>query len=100
MIGATGSLFDLVFVPSLCDRLPLHDVGRIGAAALQGNNVIDDEPRTRPRGPAGCRAGMDGLECSPYRRAPFNPAAAVAHAGSAPRRRRSGAVTAERRSDR
>jgi hypothetical protein len=62
MIGATGCLFDLVFVPSLCDRLPLHDVGRIGAAALQWLDVVYNEPSARPRGPAGCRAGIAGLE--------------------------------------
>jgi hypothetical protein len=74
MISATGRLFDLVF--GLCRRLrlPLHIAGRIGATALQWLDVIDDEPRARPRGPAGCRAGMDGLECSPGRRASGDPA--------------------------
>src|ERR1019366_500717 len=75
----------LYSVLGLCRRrrLPLHVARRIGAAALKWNEVIDDEPRTRPRGPAGCRAGMDGLECSPVRRAPRDLSIGSAGAGRA-----------------
>jgi hypothetical protein len=61
MIGATGRLFDLVF--GLCRRrgLPLH-IWRVGAAALQLLDVVYNEPRTRPRGPASRRTWMAGLE--------------------------------------
>ena len=90
MISATGHLFYLVFGLGRCRRLPLHVVRRIGAAALQGNNVIDDEPRARPRDPAGCRAGIAGLECSSGRRAARDPAVGGAGAVAAFIRRGSG----------
>src|ERR1017187_90325 len=70
MIGATGSLFDLVFVLRRRRRLPLHVVRGIGAAALQWLDVIHNEPWARPRGLAGCWTEIAGLECSSGRRAP------------------------------
>ena len=92
MIGATGSLFD--FVLGLCRRRRLpptpHVPGRIGASTLQWLDVIDDEPRARPRSPAGRRAGMDGLERSLGRRVPCDPAVGGAGAVAAYLRRGSG----------
>ena len=49
------ALLDLVLRLRRRGRLPLHVAGRIGAAAFQWLDVIDDEPRARPRGLAGCR---------------------------------------------
>src|ERR1035441_6973797 len=91
MIGATGWLFDLVLGLCRRRRLLLHIAGRIGATTLQWLDVIHNEPRARPRGPAGSRTGMDGLECSPGRRAPCNPASGGAGAVAAFLRRGSGA---------
>jgi hypothetical protein len=71
-------------------RLPLHVPERIRAATLQWLDVIDDEPRARPRGPAGCRAGIAGLECSSGRRAARDPAVGGAGAIAAYLRRGSG----------
>jgi hypothetical protein len=48
MIGANGSLFDLVFGLCRRRRLPLHILWRIGDATLQWLDVIHNEPRARP----------------------------------------------------
>src|ERR1035441_6610255 len=91
MIGATGSLFDLVLGPCRRGRLPLHVAGRTGAAALQWLDVIHNEPRASPGGLAGYRTGMDGLERSSGRRVPCDPAVGGADTRGAFLRRGSGA---------
>ena len=85
-----NGLLGPVLSARLWARLPLHILRRILAAALERDDVIDDEPRARPRGPAGCRAGMDGLELSPGRPAPCDPAIGGARTVAASVRRRSG----------
>src|ERR1035441_3962893 len=67
-----------------------HVAGRIGATTLQWLDVIDDEPRARPRGLARRRTGVRCQEGPAGGRRELDSAAAVAHAGGAPRRRRSG----------
>src|ERR1039458_552970 len=73
MIGATGSLLDLVLVTRGRPRLPLHVAGRIGAATLQGLDVVNHVALARPGSLAGCRTWMAGLEGSPGLRTPCNP---------------------------
>src|ERR1017187_9697468 len=90
MIGAAGCLFDLVLGLRRRRRLPLHVSEGIRAATLQWLDVIDNVPRARPRGPAGCRAGIAGLECSSGRRAARDSALGGAGAIAAYLRRGSG----------
>ena len=83
----------LDFVLRLCrgPSLPLHVPGRISAATLQRDHVIDHVALAGPRGLAGCRAGIAGLECSSGRRASRDPAVGGAGAVAAFLRRGSGA---------
>ncbi len=76
---------DLIFRSILrlcrCDCLPLHIARIVGAAVFERTHVIDDIPRTMPRCPPSCRAGMPAAELALGFRAPLDMAAGVASAG-------------------
>jgi hypothetical protein len=93
-----GSLFHPVLGLRRRGRLPLHVAGRIGAATLQRDNVIDHVALAGSVGLPGCRAGMAGLKRSPGRRATCDPAIDGTGTGGAFLRRRSGACGSRPRS--
>ena len=68
-------LFDSILSLRLRDALPLHVLGRIGAAALQRHDVVNRVSRARADRRPSCRARMQLLEGMPCARTAPNPAA-------------------------
>jgi hypothetical protein len=77
------SLLNPVLGLGFPDGLPLHVARYIGAATLQRPDMVDDVARTGARRSAGGGAGMLALKLVSGGGTACNPAAAIAHAGSA-----------------
>jgi hypothetical protein len=68
---------DPVFGPRFSLSLPLHVVGDVLPAMLQGPHMIDHIPRTCAGCEAGCGTWVCPLECRPRRRAALNAPAGI-----------------------